>query len=141
MNLEEWLEKLKEKPGTVWCKSNAYPPNKCRYCNKGLYKRGVYKHSRFLTDINTYCCTACKEERERAKQRDPFFEFDKIVEEPWDAFNWTVPPVEHYNDRSFIVDNEAIAKLRNVLDKEKEERVHDALELLQKEFKEVKITL
>lgn len=65
MNLEEWLEKMKEKPDTVWCKSNAYPPNKCRYCNKGLYKRGVYKHSRFLTDINTYCCTACKEERER----------------------------------------------------------------------------
>lgn len=88
MNLEEWLEKMKEKPDTVWYTEGKPTPKECLICRKALYKRRGWGRSSNL-------CKSCIDEmaREDAKGEE---------RDPWEINNWDIPLMSNYANDSFI---------------------------------------
>lgn len=148
MNLEELLEKMKEKPDTVWHKEGKLTPKECLICRKALYKRTGGSGASNL-------CKSCIDEmaREDAKggERDP-----------WEINDWTFPTevnvmdtileveakareeLHGYTGRRediLTIDNDGIVTRLYPNEPTKAQRVQEALNLLRKEFKEVNVTL
>lgn len=148
MNLGEWLEKRKTE-GNLYSKSEFLPLRKCSYCGEVMYNRVRREPNTIYSIIrDKTVCVACKEERERAKQRDPYFEFD-VNDKSFISINPVHHKVVHEGDKYDFSKTVYINKEGGVKpvfrDWQKEEtelikqgRVQEVLELMEMHFNELR---